>query len=131
MQFPHCKAHHFHVSWKSFLLVALMALTTCCHTKESEAPCETSSGTHTDFNKSLVEKFVLPRPIQCSACFPGQRLEASFTSSGRRWYVGACPGVEQEQLSMQSSWLDDSKQRFSVSLTNAIVNVAWLRRDAE
>ena len=42
-----------------------------------------------------------------------------------------CPGREQGQLSFQGNWSNDPKQRFSISVTNTIVGVVWLRRDAE
>lgn len=64
-------------------------------------------------------------------------LEVSPTSSGWRWRpgrLGDCPGTEQGQLSFQSRGLNDSKQRVCVCVcveTNAIVDIACLRRDAE
>lgn len=98
-----------------------------CPPRESEAPYKFSSGTHRDGKTPCRETHLAkgrPSPQ------PGPQAHTSGAHSPPQ---GAQEAVQARARAavFQSSWVDDPRQRFSVSLTTAIVNGAWLKRDIE
>ena len=107
------------------------------HFRVSLFPCAMEifppwSPSHSD--RELHPAKTSPVPSLISLMEPGRFIHLcglDRDSVQQRVSSRQCPGREQGQLSCQGYWSNDPKQMFSIFLTNTIVCVVWLRRDAE
>ena len=107
------------------------------HFRVSLFPCAMEifppwSPSHSD--RELHPAKTSPVPSLISLMEPGRFIHLcglDRDSVQQRVSSSQCPGREQGQLSCQGYWSNDPKQMFSIFLTNTIVCVVWLRRDAE